>query len=160
MIRVAVRCMLLGLSLCVYTSCGGQKPELVPDDPEKLLDPTQIAVIQGSERDYTEPTVFEQNFGLHARAEGNEMVLSARNLSQQEITLGTADLALITGKRKEDLIPIHPGTADLSSFTPLILKPGERGTRRIPMTYLTDPRGTRLVYYNRRQNIRFYVEVN
>lgn len=110
--------------------------------------------------DYSEPTAYHLGLGLRAVATANGFVISAKNKRQDEVVIAAQDLALITGPdHVKDLVLINPGTADLRRFTPLILKPGEQAAREIPIKYLSNTRGTRLVYNNPRQEIRFFVPV-
>lgn len=110
--------------------------------------------------DYVEPTAFHMGVGLRAVATSRGFVLSAKNTREEEVLIAAQDLALITGPDPvRDLIRINPGTADLRRFTPMILKPGEQAAREIPIKYLSNTRGTRLVYNNPRQEIRFFVPV-
>lgn len=110
--------------------------------------------------EYVEPTAFHMGVGLRAVATSRGFVLSAKNTREEEVLIAAQDLALITGPDPvRDLIRINPGTADLRRFTPMILKPGEQAAREIPIKYLSNTRGTRLVYNNPRQEIRFFVPV-
>ncbi len=135
--------------------CAGDEKEPAVD----LGDPSEFTVIAGDTAAYQDPANYQQNVGLHARMEGNALVVSMHNQRQQEITLTHTDLAIITGANPDDMVFINPATADLRKFTPLILKPGQRGVRRLPMKTGRNYAGMRLVYNNPRQQIRFFVSI-
>jgi hypothetical protein len=122
----------------------------------ELDDPTRYTVIVGDDEHFTEPTSIEADgVALHARAEGNVLILSFRNDRPDEVTVTLDDLLVLSGPdRQRDVHPLTPVTADIRAFTPIILKPGERAVRLIPMRLDFPLRGHRVAYYNRRQSIK------
>ena len=139
----------------VLASCGGGKPE--------LEDPDQYRVTVGSESVYTEPVKFEKDFGIHARRDGNKLVISAANNRSDEVHIVYTDLALIRpsagspAERKPILI--SPEKADLRQVVPLVLRSGEQGVMQIPLRNPALMNNARLVYNNPRKNIIFFVGI-
>lgn len=132
-------------------------------DPEEVLDRPDdydVVVHQGQKAAFVEPVKFEHGVGLHARAEGMTLVVSARNQRPDEVIISAPDLAVITGPNMpDDLMLIHPGTADLSRVGPMILKPGQPGIMTIPIKVAVVLPGTRLVYNNPRKGFKFFVDI-
>lgn len=150
------------------SGCGGNKAETSESEPAPELaaavkqaeQNAEYQVIKGTKEDFTEPTQFEKNFGLHARAQGPTIILSMRNRNVEAVTISPDDLAIITGPNpQKDLLRVNPGTADLRGFSPIILETGEIGTRRIQLKTISSAAGMRLVYNNPRQGILTFVDI-
>lgn len=149
--------MVLAISSALFlgAGCAHRKPRPVDKEREEYL------VTVGDDADFEEPRFYDKSgLGIFATCAGNTLVISARNKGTEQMMIMQTDLALITGPDpRRDLVRVTPATADLSRFTPLILGPNERGTRRIPMRELGSLSGMRLVYNNPRQEIRFFVDI-
>ena len=156
--RLHLLCVAALLTVLVAggTACHGKK----------LEKPSDLASLVNAET-YTEPTEGGEDMGMAARisnqasqAGGPMIVVSVRNDRREEVAVYYKDLAFITGPdRKKDFIQVGPDTAKLENVTPLILKPGERGAIGIPMKVSANFLGSRLVYNNPRNKIRFFVTV-
>lgn len=133
---------------------------------KRLEKPTDLASLVNADT-YTEPTEGADDIGMAVRISnqasnsgGPLIIISVRNDRREEVAVYYRDLAFITGPdRKKDFIQISPETAKLDNVTPLILKPGERGAIGIPMKVTANFLGSRMVYNNPRNKIRFFVTV-
>lgn len=128
--------------------------------PPELDDPAEYRTIVGNEELFTEPATYHDDVGLHARAARNILILSWRNHRSGEIMVRAEDLALITGPdRERDIHPFTSTNVNLSNFTPLILQPGQSGVMTIEMRTPFPLEGTRLAYFNRRQEVMVRADV-
>lgn len=126
----------------------------------ELDDPTTYTVIIGQQEFYTEPVQFRDDIGLHARAVRNSLILSWRNNRAGEIMVRPEDLALIAGQdRDADVYPFNMTTINMSRFQPLILKGGQAGVMVVEMRLPITLTGTRVAYFNRRQDLMVRAEV-
>jgi hypothetical protein len=161
MIMMRSSCALLLLG-CLF-GCAGKKAE-VPATPS---DPDDYTLVVADSADFSKPTQFDKSgLGLRAVAKGDTIILSAERQAAAEgaeagppFAIGPKDLALITGPTREDLVMLDRASIDISKFTLLQLNPGDRRTTTIKFWFRKDLSGTRLVYNNPRQNIRFPVPV-
>jgi len=128
--------------------------------PPDLDDPSEYRTIVGDEQLYTEPTSFNDDIGLHARAARNVLILSWRNHRSGEIMVRAEDLALITGPDRDgDIHPFNTANVNMSRFTPLILQAGQSGVMAVEMRTPFPLAGTRLAYFNRRQELMARADV-
>lgn len=142
--------------------CGGKKSEV----PAASGSDSYTLIVADS-ADFSKPTQFDKSgLGLRAVAKGDTIILSAERQPLAEgaetgppIAIGPPDLALIMGPERADLVMLDRASIEMSKFTLLQLNPGERRTTTIKFWFRKDLGGTRLVYNNPRQNIRFPVSV-
>lgn len=138
------------------TSPSSQAAAPPPPPPENR---DFVTIVGGQDR-WRAPSTVHQGVGLHARAEGSSLVISADNQRNQEVGFLPVDFALITGTdRQNDFHRISPSNANVKAVTPLLLPPGQRGVLTIPLRQPLPLRGSRLVYNNPRDGIQFFVIV-
>lgn len=155
-LRLIVAVAAAALMVTAPLGCG-KKKLTKPEDLASLVNTTV----------FTEPTEVHEGVGMDARvanprsaAGGPLIVVSVRNDRTQELVVYFRDLAFITGPdRKNDLVTLTADTARLDNVMPLVLQPGERGAIGLPMKVSRTFQGSRLVYNNPRDNIRFFVTV-
>ncbi|MCC5875106.1 MAG: hypothetical protein JJU11_02695 [Candidatus Sumerlaeia bacterium] len=126
----------------------------------ELDDPSTYSVIIGEQDLYTDPVNFRDDIGLHVRAVRNTLVLSWRNNRAEEISVRPEDLALIAGPDREtDVFPFTMANVNLSRFRPLLLQPGQSGVMVAEMRISSPLQGSRLAYFNRRQDLMIRADV-
>ena len=158
----ALRCLAALLLIGAVTACNSKKAKVSPTS-----DTSDYTLVVADSADFSKPTQFDKSgLGLRAVAKGDTIILSAERQPLAEgaeadapIAIGPKDLALITGPTRADLVMLDRASIDLAKFTLLQLNPGERRTTTIKFWFRKDLSGTRLVYNNPRQNIRFPVPV-
>jgi len=102
-------------------------------------------------QEFTEPENYENGIGLHASARNWRLIISVRNRRENPVEFYATDFALITGPSREDLILIDETTADLRTFYPYTLEPGQAAVIQFTLKVAQSLQGTRLVYNNPRQ---------
>jgi hypothetical protein len=159
--KLTLLATLIILNIFILEGCKTHSSNSITNDPslpEKGQEPIQV--FQGRSEDFTQPIRFEKNLGLHAKGSGPVLIISMQNQGQESIKIIPQNFALITGPYKEtDFIRITPGSADLSEFAPLLLSPGDQGTRRLSMTAVSNVSGTRLVFRHPEKKLDFFVPV-
>lgn len=126
----------------------------------ELDDPSTYSVIIGEQDLYTDPVNYRDDLGLHARAVRNNLVLSWRNNRASEISVRAEDLALIAGPDREtDIYPFTVANVNMGQFRPLLLQPGQSGVMVVEMRVPVPLQGTRIAYFNRRQEVMIRADI-
>lgn len=139
--------MLAASAMLMLPACGGNKPKEVVT--AKVL----------PNDDYIQPQKFEAGLGIHARMDGRDLIISAKNDTNKELIVAYPDFAFIMGSTPKDLLFLTANMADTKRFSEMVLKPGTADVRRIPIRIQDELRGRRMVYNNRRDKITFFVVV-
>ena len=151
MVRTALTTTLL-LASALVLAPGCAKPE--------LGNPADWEVTLGEDDLFTEPADQNDGVGLHAKAQGQNLVISLRNNRRSPVTIYPVNFLLITGPNREsDIHPVSPVTATLRAVPPVILGPGQRGVMTIPMRLTFPLSGTRLALYNPDLDIKVRTDV-
>ncbi len=148
----AVLCAIAALPAC------SRKPKA---EAEALKRDDINLVVSTEYAPFVEPTEFDKNFGVHARAIGQRVVVSFRNSTQYNVLVGPVNVAIIKGPNKQtDLVPLRPPAIELGTFAaPLTLRPGDKGVREFMVRDGFDPLGKKLVFRAPDQGIMFLVPI-
>ncbi len=148
------------LTTMILSSCGGKTPKVDPTT-EVLQKSKEEIQVSAYNRDYTEPTSFQQGVGMHARADKSEIILSVYNRDQPSVTIELGDLALVQpGDPSQSLYKLGEQNAYRSKFnSPMILRQGEKSSRRILILQSMPLSGKRLIYNNPRERILIAVPI-
>lgn len=142
---------------CVVTACGGKKkpePELWKKSEVEVKTEGEVGV-------FTEPTKFEKDVGLHARASADgAIVVSIKNGRKTPIFIQPLSFAVVTGPTPgKDLVVVSAGTADVTKLSAEEIAPSRGTVVSFRLREHPDPRGMRLVMRLPEADLKMFADI-